>query len=53
MYPFCTEICESFYVVNNRNMVVMKRPIIVLKYTNINMIYFRVLSTRCWELHTL
>jgi hypothetical protein len=34
-------------------MVVTKRPIIVLKYTYINMIYFRVLNTRCWELHTL
>jgi len=51
MYPFYTKICNTFYVVNNKNMVETKRPTIVLKYTNINMIIFRVLGTRSWELH--
>jgi hypothetical protein len=53
MYPFYTEISRSFYALNSRNMVETKRPTIVLKYTNVNMVYFRVLSARRWELHTL
>ena len=48
MYPFYTRICKIFYVVNSRNMVVTKRPIILLQFTNINIFYFRVLSTRVW-----
>ena len=53
MYPFYTEICKSFCVVNSKNMVETKRPITVLQYTNINVIYFRFLGTRFWKLHTL